>query len=161
MEYPVTASKLSTRKQAIARHFAHASQYDNYAHIQQHVCDQLIHRIARQQHDSVLEVGAGTGQLTQRLAAQVKSARWSINELSERQAEHLQAMLPQAKILIGDAETMALGNGHSLIISANAIQWFDDPLSFIAQSASVMDALSTKRIRDVLAGTVGGLIGSA
>ena len=136
MKYPVTAATLSTRKQAIARHFAHASQYDNHAHIQQQACDQLIRRITHKQHDSVLEVGAGTGQLTQLLAEQVKSARWSINELSERQAAHLQAILPKAKILIGDAETMALGNEHSLIISANAIQWFDDPLSFIAQSAA-------------------------
>lgn len=136
MEYPFTASKLSTRKQAIARHFSQASQYDNHAHIQQQVCAELISRITRKQHDSVLEVGAGTGQLTQLLAAYVKSARWVINELSERQATYLQKMLPQAKILIGDAETMDLGGEYSLVISANAIQWFDNPLSFIAQSAS-------------------------
>ena len=30
---------------------------------------------------------------------------------------------------------MDLGESHSLIISANAIQWFDNPLSFVAQSA--------------------------
>jgi trans-aconitate methyltransferase len=30
------------------------------------------------------------------------------------------------KVAIGDAETMNLGDAHSLIVSANAVQWFDN-----------------------------------
>lgn len=136
MEHPLTTSELSARKQTIARHFSQASQYDKHAYIQQQVCQHLLMAIDNTNQDSVLEVGAGTGQLTQLLAKYVQSERWSINELCEQQAARLQELLPQAQILIGDAETMDLGGEHSLVISANAIQWFDNPLSFIAQSAS-------------------------
>ncbi|AOY44222.1 MULTISPECIES: methyltransferase domain-containing protein [Psychrobacter] len=136
MEHPLTTSELSARKQSIARHFSQASQYDKHAYIQQQVCQHLLMAIDNTHQDSVLEVGAGTGQLTQLLAKYVQSERWSINELCEQQATHLQELLPQAQILIGDAETMDLGGEHSLVISANAIQWFDNPLHFIAQSAS-------------------------
>ena len=136
MEHPLTTSELSARKQTIARHFAQASQYDKHAHIQQQICQYLLTAINDNHQESILEVGAGTGQLTQLLAAHLQSERWSINELCEQQAARLQQELPQAEILIGDAETMDLGGEHSLIISANAIQWFDNPLHFIAQSAS-------------------------
>ncbi len=125
---------LSIRKENIARHFARASNYDKHANIQQQVCQLLLASIADANQDSVLEVGAGTGQMTRLLAADIRSSHWLINELSDRQLTILQSILPCAKIALGDAETMDLGSDHSLIISANAVQWFDHPLSFIQQS---------------------------
>ena len=136
MEDPTTLNELSARKQIIARHFAKANDYDQHAHIQQHICQQLLTRIARQSQDSVLEVGAGTGQMTQLLAANLQSNRWIINELCAQQATNLQSILPTAQLRIGDAETMDLATNHSLIVSANAIQWFDEPLRFISQSSA-------------------------
>ena len=130
-----TPDDLSARKQIIARHFASAGDYDQHANIQQKVCQYLLANIAKAKQSSILEVGAGTGQLTRLMAMQVDSSQWTINELCAKQAPTLQAILPPATIRIGDAETMDLGEGHSLIISANAIQWFDNPLSFVAQSA--------------------------
>lgn len=130
-----TPDSLSARKQIIARHFASADDYDQHANIQQKVCQSLLTNIAQTEQSSVLEVGAGTGQLTRLMALQVDSSQWTINELCAKQAPTLQTVLPPATIRIGDAEIMDLGEGHSLIISANAIQWFDNPLSFVTQSA--------------------------
>ncbi|MGP5167938.1 methyltransferase domain-containing protein [Psychrobacter alimentarius] len=140
MENPTPWSDLSARKQTIARHFAQANTYDQHAHIQQHICQNLLARIAHRSQDSVLEVGAGTGQMTQLLATSLQSKRWIINELCAKQTAHLQSILPTAQLRIGDAETMDLDANHSLIISANAIQWFDDPLRFIAQSSMRLKA---------------------
>ncbi|ALF59697.1 methyltransferase domain-containing protein [Psychrobacter urativorans] len=125
---------LSSRKQSIARQFASARDYDKHADIQQQVCQLLLENIAHDNQNSVLEVGAGTGQMTRLLAENIQSKHWVINELSDRQSPILQSILPCANVVIGDAETIDLGNHHSLIISANAVQWFDNPLSFIQQS---------------------------
>ena len=131
MEYP---SDLSSRKQRIAQHFAQATRYDHHANIQQLVCNLLLAKIAYSHYDSVLEIGAGTGQMTRLLAENIQSNHWIINELSKRQSAILQSISPSAKIVIGDAETINLGNNYSLVISANAVQWFDNPLLFINQS---------------------------
>lgn len=140
MKNPTPLSDLSIRKQTIARHFAQANDYDQHAHIQQHICQHLLSCIAHQSQDSVLEVGAGTGQMTQLLAATLQSKRWIINELCAQQKTNLQSILPTAQVRIGDAEIMDLDANHSLIISANAIQWFDNPLQFISQSATRLRA---------------------
>ncbi|MBP2279697.1 malonyl-CoA O-methyltransferase [Psychrobacter sp. PL19] len=140
MSYKSAQCGLSVRKQTIAHHFARANDYERHADVQQKVCQLLLANIAHHNQESVLEIGAGTGQMTRLLAAHLKSTQWTINELSAQQTATLQLLLPTAKIAIGDAETMNLGGTlndmHSLIISANAVQWFDDPLRVIQQSFS-------------------------
>ena len=134
------SDNFNARKQTIARHFANANDYDQHANIQQQVCHYLLASIAHAKQDSVLEIGAGTGQMTRLIAAQLQSQQWLINELCAEQADLLQLILPNAEIAIGDAETIELLGNHSLIISANAVQWFDNPLSFVTQSARRLQA---------------------
>ena len=140
MEILATPSIFSSRKQTIARHFASACDYDQHAHIQQQACRALLANIAYDKQDSVLEIGAGTGQMTRLLAAHIQSQHWLINELCIEQTATLQSILPTAQIAIGDAETLDFKGTHSLIVSANAVQWFDNPLSFVTQSASRLKA---------------------
>ncbi len=130
----------SDRKKTIARHFATANDYEQHANIQLQVCHYLLASIANTKQDSVLEIGAGTGQMTRLLAAHIQSEHWLINELCSEQAALLQSILPSADIVIGDAEFIDLQQRHSLIISANAVQWFDDPLNFVAQSVRRLQA---------------------
>ena len=148
MKAPAISDAFSTRKKTIARHFATADDYDQHAKIQQQVCYDLLENITHTQQKSVLEIGAGTGQMTRLLAANIQSLRWVINELCAERAAILQSILPTANILIGDAETIRLSTDsssmhpnlikHSLIVSANAVQWFDNPLSLIKQSAQYL-----------------------
>ena len=150
MKPPTTPDILSTRKQTIARHFATASDYDQHAHIQAQICQHLLALIACTKQDSVFEIGAGTGQMTRLLSESVQSQHWFINELCSERAAILQSIIPTANIIIGDAETIELSKvsnsinpsliEHSLIVSANAVQWFDNPLSFVKQSAQRLRA---------------------
>lgn len=150
MKAPAISDAFSTRKKTIARHFATADDYDQHAKIQQQVCYDLLENITRTQQKSVLEIGAGTGQMTRLLAANIQSQHWLINELCAERTAILQSILPTANILIGDAESIqlsAVSNSinpslieHSLIISANAVQWFDNPLNLITQSARYLQA---------------------
>ena len=125
---------LSSRKKTIAHHFANASNYDQHASIQQQVCELLLAKIANTYQVSVLEVGAGTGQMTRLLAGNIDSRHWIINELASKQLPILHEILPTARFIFGDAEHLDLGSNHSLIVSANDVQWFDNPLGFIKQS---------------------------
>lgn len=140
MKNPAIPDTFSPRKQTIARHFATADNYDQHAKIQQQVCHDLLANITHAQQKSVLEIGAGTGQMTRLLAANIQSQHWVINELCAERTSLLQSILPTANMLIGDAETMELSMGHSLIVSANAVQWFDNPLNVITQSARYLQA---------------------
>ena len=150
MKAPAISDAFSTRKKTIARHFATADDYDQHAKIQQQVCYDLLENITHTQQKSVLEIGAGTGQMTRLLAANIQSQHWLINELCAERSAILQSILPTANILIGDAETIqlsAVSNSinpslieHSLIISANAVQWFDNPLNLITQSTQCLQA---------------------
>ena len=150
MKAPAISDVFSTRKQTIARHFATADDYDQHAKIQQQVCHHLLDNIAHTQQKSVLEIGAGTGQMTRLLAANIQSQHWLINELCAERSAILQSILPTANILIGDAESIQLSAvshsinpsliEHSLIISANAVQWFDNPLNLITKSAQCLQA---------------------
>lgn len=145
---------LTARKQLIAQRFSLAQSYDDHAFIQQEVCEQLVALVLNPHQASVLEIGAGSGQLTRLMVQTLHSEHWLINELCQAHAPTLQQIITSATLHIGDAESSpyndissldagldyGLGNGlgknHSLIISANAIQWFDSPLGLIAQAAS-------------------------
>jgi malonyl-CoA O-methyltransferase len=145
MTHPLTPA-LTARKQLIAQRFSLAQSYDEHAFIQQEVCERLVALVLNPHHASILEIGAGSGQLTRLLAQTLQSKNWLINELCQTHAQTLQQIIPDATLHIGDAECSpyndissldaGLGKDHSLIISANAIQWFDSPLGLIAQAAS-------------------------
>ena len=133
-------SGLSPRKRLIATRFARAQHYDKHAAIQKEICQRLTALIMTPKQQSVLEIGAGSGQLTRMLAQSIQSECWIINELCQVHSDTLQQIIPAATVYIGDGEvtdyeSSALGRGHSLIVSANAIQWFDQPLDFITQAA--------------------------
>lgn len=131
-----TLTTAQLRKQAIAQHFAGAVTYDCHAIIQHDICKLLIDKMAATHHSKTLEIGAGTGQLTKLLAQHLTCPDLIINELADCQRGALQAILPNATVVIGDAETLDFGQNFSLIISANAIQWFDNPLSLVESSYS-------------------------
>lgn len=113
---------------------AAAARYDAHAPIQRLTAQRLadaIQRLPLPPRPRILEIGCGTGLLTQALAARLGPADWTVTDLSP-------AMLAQARqgptlpgavryrVLDGEHPDGLVAGGYDLICSSLAVQWFAD-----------------------------------
>jgi len=119
-------------RQQIGRAFAAAQDYDAHARVQRRVATALAERIAALRlpaNPRVLEIGCGTGFLTEALAERVGGGAWLVTDLSP-------AMLDRARHRLGardgwryaalDGEYGTPEGRFDLIVSSMTMQWFDD-----------------------------------
>lgn len=124
-----------TDKSLVASRFgASASSYNSEAKAQRHIARHLSHDIVerlRGRHPGrVIEVGAGTGMLTNLLSDYIGEGElelWDLAAMSD--------FLP-GRQRICDAETairhVAAGS-LGMVVSASAVQWFNSPRAFIGE----------------------------
>lgn len=116
------------------RFFASALSYDQQAIAQQQIHQHLVHLLTERSELSfqrVLEIGCGTGGLTQHLMAHLQVEHWELNDLCDMQ-EYLQKRLTKPfYFYCGDAETFPFKQQYDLIVSASVVQWFEDKKRFI------------------------------
>lgn len=132
----------------------HASEYDRYAMVQKEMADKLVEQLAEQltrpdrlpvdSPSRILEIGSGTGYLTEKLAAMWPQAHIDAVDLSEAMVEEAQTRLGRSasrcRFIVGDAERWAeetlsepgsRGNEdrgiYDIIVSNATFQWFVDP----------------------------------
>ena len=100
--------------------------YDRSADAQRRVASTLAGRIGKlnlPQNPRVLEIGCGTGFLTENLP----SGRWLLTDISERMVARCHARFNDATVMVMDGERPSLAPGtFDLICSSLAFQWFDD-----------------------------------
>lgn len=106
--------------------------YDRYAAIQKQVVRHLsclLENYLNYGPRKVLEIGCGTGLLTQILYGKTGPAEWTVNDLVEEMCRKTVARLklPFSSCLPGDIESVALPQDYDLIVSASTFQWFNDP----------------------------------
>jgi malonyl-CoA O-methyltransferase len=128
---------VTAHRQAIAHAFAGAQAYDEHARIQRETARTLARRIAGLTLPTaprVLEIGCGTGFLTQALREQGVAGEWLVTDLAPAMLERAQARLssspgpdPAARLsfaqLDGEHGSPA-GGPFDLICSSLATQWF-------------------------------------
>lgn len=125
-------------KQLIKNRFqSNFKRYDRIALIQKYVSDELA-GLAKEyaagiKPRRVLEIGAGTGFLTERLSPLWPDAEWFINDISPATKEFAGRFVQSAdtSFLIGDAEKIELPENLDAIVSSSTIQWFEDPGAFL------------------------------
>ena len=144
---------MNIHKGIVKRHFdRHAHEYDDYAHIQVHMGDQLIKQLnarikKRKSIRSILEIGCGTGTLTAKLLRLFPDARYTVIDLSEQMIEQtrrkLGALSEKVDFVAGDAEddrllASTVKKPIDLIISNATFQWFNEPQATIPLYAGML-----------------------
>ncbi len=123
---------MMARRDAIARAFGAAQDYDRHAAIQRRAAEALADRIAALDLTSpaLLELGCGTGFLTQAMQARGIGGHWTVSDLAPPMVERCRQRVrgPHLTFAVLDIERdepPAAGD-YDLITASLAAQWFDD-----------------------------------
>lgn len=116
----------------VAERFDRAIDYDRHAHVQNAVAEALATRIAGlplPARARVLEIGCGTGALTERGLAAVPDADWTATDIAPAMLARASSRLagrPGVSLAVMDGEHPDLRGPFDLICSSLAMQWFAD-----------------------------------
>lgn len=117
-------------KHKIIRNFDRStSTYSSAADVQAYVAGQLATRFSYLNPHSVLEIGCGTGLLSQRLINLFSSATLLLTDAAPAMLRQCQENLLSDKrvhFACMDGEHLALANTYDLIVSSMTLHWFMD-----------------------------------
>ncbi len=132
------------RKKKIEQNFSRASKTYNFATAtQKMVAEKLVSIFPDKNFDNILEVGAGTGHLTNLLLKKFSKSSFLINDISQKMLDEIHLgeihlgenhlgenhLDKKEKIqkLVCDGEKLSLKNSSfDLITSSSVFQWFED-----------------------------------
>lgn len=132
----------------VARRFGQCAEtYDCAAPIQHGVAERLSIEASQYiPHGAhILEIGCGTGALTQSIARIIQPSSLTINDISPEMVDKAQKCVMSTmadsqrhiESLVGDAEQIAWPEADA-IVSSSAVQWFKNPLFFITKAKSAL-----------------------
>lgn len=131
---------LPTRKARITRAFDRADDYDTHAIIQRKVVDRLAQRISALPIDPAapaLEIGCGTGFLTERLLETWPDLPLTISDIAPVMLDRVRALIgerPNISYACMDGERLDIApDSLGLIASSLAFQWFETPEESVCQ----------------------------
>ncbi len=121
-----------------SRFSANFSTYNDNASVQKKTVEELTKLIPYINYGNILEIGAGTGLLTKKLDY-LNAQKLFINDLCENITLNIKPQNLPYEFIIGDAEEIEFPHNLDLIVSANAIQWFDNLKTFFQKSAQALN----------------------
>jgi malonyl-ACP O-methyltransferase BioC len=137
--------RVTVDKRILARHFCRSLvTYERAAVVQREMAAQLVASLfsaaGTNVFDDALELGCGTGLLTERLLEVCRFSRLILNDLvpeCAQTARRFQNREPGVTLsfLPGDMETVDLPDQQDLIASSAAVQWAADPRGLLARMA--------------------------
>ncbi len=134
---------MNGRKGRIARAFsARAGSYDDVAAVQRVVAARVAELVVASgvRPGRILEIGCGTGFLSEALAAAFPGAELVLTDISAAMLARCRARLgdgPAYMVLDGE-HPEAAGGGFDLIVSSLAMQWFGDLRGGLARLAGLL-----------------------
>ncbi|MDO4780233.1 MAG: malonyl-ACP O-methyltransferase BioC [Bacteroides sp.] len=131
-------NKSNMDKELIKKRFAKAKNtYNQHATVQKQVADKMINLISnvcKSDIDNALEIGCGTGFLTERLVNNLQINTLLVNDISEEMVAECMKLEQNGVSMgsiVGDAESIQMPSDLCLIASCSTIQWFTDPSLFL------------------------------
>lgn len=111
--------------------------YDQNACIQKKIAEELAQSLPSELiAGGILEVGCGTGLFSTLLRKKYPDRELLLNDLCEAVQPIIEEKISSPfRFLHGDAENMPWPSDLSLLASSSCIQWWQEPLRFIGQSA--------------------------
>jgi len=106
-----------------------AKTYDKHASPQLALAKELLSFLPKIDPNQILELGAGTGQLTRLLANLFPKSLIDVIDLSEQMIEQGRSLFldfPQIRWSVANAETFQAKTTYPLIISSSALHWVND-----------------------------------
>jgi len=136
-----TIDQSTELKHRVQRSFSRSfASYHQAAGQQSRIADRLVQDLrdcgAPQHFASALELGCGTGHLTQRLCAAFGFEALTVNDLSPEAEETARAA--GARFRCGDATGIEWPQRPELIASASMIQWLPDPAALLRRAAAAL-----------------------
>lgn len=115
--------------------FSTAQDYDRHARVQRVVARRLAKRIAAMPlppRPRILEIGCGTGFLTEALLDEGIDGEWLITDIAPAMVERCRERIGGAPgrsfaVLDGEYGEPFASGGFDLVCSSLVMQWFDDP----------------------------------
>lgn len=129
-------------KSAVKHRFsAAASTYDQYADLQRYVAENLIQRIisasSSPSPDSILEVGCGTGYLTEKIRDLYPASSLIGIDIAAGMVNICRQRCSNGQYIVADGEHLPFHQSFDLIISNLCLQWFRNPTASLPQLVSL------------------------
>lgn len=136
-------------KNQVKIHFSKgANSYDEYAQVQKKMSDMLIHLLLENKSNnikSILEIGCGTGHLTEKLIELFPHSNITAIDIAPGMITTIKSKIknPYITFICGDIEDIEITEKYDLIISNATFQWFNDTENTLKK---LYDILNSKGI---------------
>jgi malonyl-ACP O-methyltransferase BioC len=102
--------------------------YNKNASVQNLMGDKLLVELSKisNSFENILELGCGTGLLTQKIAKSIEFKTYFANDIVEKSKSYIQKIVPDVKFLVGNALKIKPTKKIDLMISNAVFQWFNN-----------------------------------
>lgn len=130
-------------KLAVANTFSRAAQhYDEAAHLQRRVADELLQRVSQlpvDRADCVADLGTGTGYCLPKLTTRFQPQRLIALDLSSAMLEQARQRVCHIETVVADLEQPPFADSSiDIATSSLAVQWLEQPEPFISRMAKAL-----------------------
>ena len=100
--------------------------YNKNAVVQSIMADRLVNEILniKNYYENILELGCGSGLLTDKMAQNINFKNYFANDLSEKSKFYVNKIIPNSVFYCGNAQKIKPSRKMDLIISNAVFQWF-------------------------------------